>query len=145
MATTPVASGSPLLTNSPLTTAEAAAIDALPWPLLERQRLRLLAHSLRSLQAAAGRTDGDLPSNSELEAWALAQPQLQGEASFRELLINQLQAAGTRLEQFAHNHQPPLDPLSLSLEQLIRAATPQQTPAPQPSPLANPGDHPPSD
>ena len=59
--------------DSPLSHDEAAAIDALPWPLLERQRLRLLAHSLRSLQAAARRSDGDLPSSRELESWAMAQ------------------------------------------------------------------------
>ena len=52
-----MASGSPPVPDSPLTNEEAAAIDALPWPLLERQRLRLLAHSLRSLQAAAGRSE----------------------------------------------------------------------------------------
>ena len=51
MAITPVVSGSPPVAESPLSHDEAAAIDSLPWPLLERQRLRLLAHSLRSLQA----------------------------------------------------------------------------------------------
>ena len=145
MAITPVVSGSPPVAESPLSHDEAAAIDALPWPLLERQRLRLLAHSLRSLQAAAGRSDGALPSCSELEAWAVAQPQLQREPSFRQLLIEQLSAAGMRLKQIAEAQAPEQTPLSLSLEQLIRASTPPQSQAHQPTPPASPDDHPPND
>ena len=145
MAITPVASGSPPVPDSPLSHDEAAAIDALPWPLLERQRLRLLAHSLRSLQAAAGRRDGDLPSSGDLETWAMAQPQLQQEPSFRQLLIEQLNGAGRRLRQIAESQAPEQTPLSLSLEQLIRASTPPQNPAPQPAHPASPVDHPPND
>ena len=145
MAITPVVSGSPPVAESPLSHDEAAAIDALPWPLLERQRLRLLAHSLRSLQAAAGRSDGALPSGSELEVWAVAQPQLQREHHFRQLLIEQLSAAGMRLKQIAEAQAPEQTPLSLSLEQLIRASTPPQSQAHQPTPPASPDDHPPND
>ena len=145
MAITPVVSGSPPVAESPLSHDEAAAIDALPWPLLERQRLRLLAHSLRSLQAAAGRSGGALPSASELEAWAMAQPQLQQEPSFRQLLIEQLNGAGRRLEQIAEAQAPEKTPLSLSLEQLIRASTPPQSQARQPTDPASPVDHPPND
>ena len=145
MAITPVASGSPPVPDSPLSHDEAAAIDALPWPLLERQRLRLLAHSLRSLQTAAGRSGGALPSASELEAWAMAQPQLQQEPSFRQLLIEQLNGAGRRLEQIAEAQAPEKTPLSLSLEQLIRASTPPQSQARQPTDPASPVDHPPND
>ena len=145
MAITPVVSGSPPVAESPLSQDEAAAIDALPWPLLERQRLRLLAHSLRSLQAAAGRSDGALPSSSELEALAVAQPQLQREHHFRQLLIEQLSAAGMRLKQIAEAQAPEQTPLSLSLEQLIRASTPPQSQAHQPTPPASPDDHPPND
>ena len=145
MAITPVVSGSPPVAESPLSHDEAAAIDALPWPLLERQRLRLLAHSLRSLQAAAGRSGGALPSASELETWAMAQPQLQQEPSFRQLLIEQLNGAGRRLEQIAEAQAPEKTPLSLSLEQLIRASTPPQSQARQPTPPASPVDHPPND
>ena len=145
MAITPVVSGSPPVAESPLSHDEAAAIDALPWPLLERQRLRLLAHSLRSLQTAAGRSGGALPSASELETWAMAQPQLQQEPSFRQLLIEQLNGAGRRLEQIAEAQAPEQTPLSLSLEQLIRASTPPQSQAHQPTPPASPDDHPPND
>ena len=145
MAITPVVSGSPPVAESPLSHDEAAAIDALPWPLLERQRLRLLAHSLRSLQTAAGRSGGALPSASELEAWAMAQPQLQQEPSFRQLLIEQLNGAGRRLEQIAEAQAPEQTPLSLSLEQLIRASTPPQSQARQPTDPASPVDHPPND
>ncbi len=145
MAITPVVSGSPPVAESPLSHDEAAAIDALPWPLLERQRLRLLAHSLRSLQAAAGRSGGALPSASELETWAMAQPQLQQEPSFRQLLIEQLNGAGRRLEQIAEAQAPEKTPLSLSLEQLIRASTPPQSQARQPTDPASPVDHPPND
>ena len=145
MAITLVVSGSPPVAESPLSHDEAAAIDALPWPLLERQRLRLLAHSLRSLQTAAGRSGGALPSASELEAWAMAQPQLQQEPSFRQLLIEQLNGAGRRLEQIAEAQAPEKTPLSLSLEQLIRASTPPQSQARQPTDPASPVDHPPND
>ena len=64
MATIAAVSGSNLVTDSLISAAESDRIDALPLPLLERQRLRLLAHSLRSLQAAAGRCNGPLPTLS---------------------------------------------------------------------------------
>ena len=128
MVITAAASASSPVTESLISAAESDRIDALPLPLLERQRLRLLAHSLRSLQAAAGRCAGALPTSAELEQWACGQPQLAADASFRTLLIKQLQAAGSQLEQLAVAQRPPLSPLELSLE-LLLAAAPRQTPA----------------
>ena len=128
MVTTAAASASSPVTESLISAAESDRIDALPLPLLERQRLRLLAHSLRSLQAAAGRCAGALPTSAELEQWACGQPQLAADASFRSLLIKQLQAAGSQLEQLALAQHPPLSPLDLSLE-LLLAAEPQQNQA----------------
>ena len=57
-----------------LSQAELAELEASLLPALERHHLRLLAHSLRSLQAAAGRRSGPLPERAVLLAWALAQP-----------------------------------------------------------------------
>ena len=128
MVTTAAAFASSPVTESLITAAESDRIDALPLPLLERQRLRLLAHSLRSLQAAAGRCAGALPTEAELEQWACSQPQLAADAGFRSLLIKQLQAAGSQLEQLAISQRPPLSPLELSLE-LLLAAAPRQNPA----------------
>ena len=128
MVTTAAAFASSPVTESLITAAESDRIDAMPLPLLERQRLRLLAHSLRSLQAAAGRCEGVLPTEAELEQWACSQPQLAADAGFRSLLIKQLQAAGSQLEQLAISQRPPLSPLELSLE-LLLAAAPRQNPA----------------
>ena len=144
MATTAAASASNPVTESLISPAESDRIDALPLPLLERQRLRLLAHSLRSLQAAAGRCTGSLPSASALEQWACQQPQLAADASFRALLIEQLLAAGAQLEQLALAQQPAIGPLALSLEQLLATAAPQQSQDQQPPHPSGPDGPPPA-
>ena len=148
MATTAAVSGSNLVTDSLISAAESDRIDALPLPLLERQRLRLLAHSLRSLQAAAGRCDGPLPTAAELQQWAQGQPQLAAEDDFRALLIQQLLAAGLQLQHLGEQLQPPQPALGLSLEQLLAAAAPaaahQQNPTDPPTNPPNPVDPPPA-
>lgn len=134
MATTAAVSGWNHVTDSLISAAESDRIDALPLPLLERQRLRLLAHSLRSLQAAAQRCSGPLPTTAELQQWAKQQPQLAAEADFRELLIQQLLAAGLQLQQLGARLNPPLQALELSLEQLLAAAAPATAPPQNPAP-----------
>ena len=128
MGTTAAVSALNLVTDSLISAAESDRIDALPLPLLERQRLRLLAHSLRSLQAAAGRCNGPLPTETELQHWAQGQPQLAAEDDFRALLIQQLLAAGLQLQQLGEQLQPPQPALGLSLEQLLAAAAPAAAP-----------------
>ncbi len=113
-----------------LNQAELAELEASVLPALERHHLRLLAHSLRSLQAAAGRRNGPLPERALLLAWALEQPELQADASFCHAFLDQLQGAGIQLERVAQDasareqaiqptDQDPAGPLGLTLADLV--------------------------
>jgi len=113
-----------------LNQAELAELEASLLPALERHHLRLLAHSLRSLQAAAGRRTGPLPERTALLAWALEQPELQADTGFCHAFLDQLQGAGIQLERIAQEvsardqaSQPtepdPAGPLGLDLAQLV--------------------------
>ncbi len=113
-----------------LSQAELAELEASLLPALERHHLRLLAHSLRSLQAAAGRRSGPLPERALLLAWALEQPELQADAGFCHAFLDQLQGAGIQLERIAQEAsardqaiQPtepdPAGPLGLDLAELV--------------------------
>ena len=113
-----------------LSQAELAELEATLLPALERHHLRLLAHSLRSLQAAAGRRTGPLPERAVLLAWALEQPELQADAGFCHAFLDQLQGAGIQLERIAQDISAPKQaikatepnaagPLGLDLAQLV--------------------------
>ncbi len=112
----------PLLGSGPLTQAEAEQIESTLLPNLDRHHLRLLAHCLRCFQdMASPRQSGPLPSQSTLEQWLLAQPQLADDAQFRDLLLLQLQTAAHQLEEIARsNHHSALE---LSIPELIEACT----------------------
>lgn len=90
-----------------LSPEELAELEASLLPALERHHLRLLAHSLRSLQAAAGRRWGPLPDRSLLMAWALEQPELQADPGFCHAFLDQLQGAGIQLERIAQDISAP--------------------------------------
>ena len=113
-----------------LSPEELAELEASLLPALERHHLRLLAHSLRSLQAAAGRRSGPLPERAELLAWALDQPELQADSGFCQAFLDQLQGAGIQLERIAQEpsgpdqaiqakEQDPTGPLGLDLADLV--------------------------
>jgi len=120
-----------------LSPEELAELEASLLPALERHHLRLLAHSLRSLQAAAGRRSGPLPDRAALMTWALEQPELQADAGFCQAFLDQLQGAGIQLEAIAQasdspnqavsapnqapkpTEQPPAGPLGLGLADLV--------------------------
>ncbi|SBO44737.1 hypothetical protein [Cyanobium sp. NIES-981] len=87
--------------TGPLTMAELAELEATLLPAVERHHLRLLAHSLRTLQAIAGREQGPLPDGSHLETWAAAVPALRDDPGFRSGYLLQLQAAARQLEAIA--------------------------------------------
>jgi hypothetical protein len=85
----------------------------------------LLAHSLRSLQAAAGRRSGDLPARPELLAWALGQAELQADPGFCQTFLDQLQRAGSRLETIAQTRldpEQPGEPIRPAIEPRIEEA-----------------------
>ena len=107
--------------QSPLSAAELAELEATLLPTLERHHLRLLAHSLRSLQAVATHQPaGALPGHDAICAWASQQPALADAPCFQAVLVEQLEAAGRQLQQLATT----LDraPLALELGDLIAAA-----------------------
>ncbi|PHX88369.1 MAG: hypothetical protein CK536_00970 [Synechococcus sp. Baikal-G1] len=109
-----------------LSPEELAELEASLLPALERHHLRLLAHSLRSLQAAAGRRSGPLPGRAELLAWALDQPELQADSGFCQAFLDQLQGAGIQLEHIVQD--------TSALKQAFKQAFNPSEPAP-PGPL----------
>ncbi len=117
--------------QSPLSAAELAELEATLLPALERHHLRLLAHSLRSLQAiAAQQPAGALPGHDAICAWASQQPALADAPCFQAVLVEQLEAAGRQLQQLATTLNRA--PLALELGDLIAAAC-DHRPSPSPS------------
>jgi hypothetical protein len=120
--------------SGPLTTAEVQQLDSTLLPALERHHLRLLAHGLRSLQAAAGRHHGTTPDPHTLRRWVLAQPQLASSAEFAAVFLEQLQHLGSQLEAIAAEQR--CAPLDLTLDQLVlwaRSQADQRTRRPTPT------------
>lgn len=118
--------------QSPLSAAELAELEATLLPALERHYLRLLAHSLRSLQAiSAHQPAGALPGHDAICAWASQQPALADAPCFQAVLVEQLGAAGRQLQQLATTLNRA--PLALELGDLIAAAC-DHRPSPSPSP-----------
>ena len=125
----------------PLTSAEVHELDSTLLPALERHHLRLLAHGLRGLQAAAGRRHGEGPDPDALRSWVLAQPQVADAPDFAEVFLQQLQHLATQLETIAAEQR--CAPLALNLDQLVQWArrradqrTSRHTPS-SPSPAAS--------
>ena len=107
--------------QGPLSAAELAELEATLLPALERHHLRLLAHSLRSLQAiAAHQPAGALPDHDVMRAWASQQPALADAPYFQAVLVEQLEAAGRQLQQLATSLGR--SPLALELGDLIASA-----------------------
>ena len=107
--------------QGPLSAAELAELEATLLPALERHHLRLLAHSLRSLQAiAAHQPAGALPDHDAMRAWASQQPALADAPCFQAVLVEQLEAAGRQLQQLATSLGR--SPLALELGDLIASA-----------------------
>ena len=119
--------------QSPLSAAELAELEATLLPALERHHLRLLAHSLRSLQAVATHQPaGALPGHDAICAWASQQPALADAPCFQAVLVEQLEAAGRQLQQLATTLGRA--PLALELGDLISAACDyRHSPSPGPS------------
>jgi hypothetical protein len=99
-----------------LTPADLQELESSLLPALERHHLRLLAHSLRCLQQAAG-AQPHLPDPGQLQAWAAAQPALNADASFIPVLLEQLSKAALQLEQIALSQATA--PLSLTIADLV--------------------------
>ena len=107
--------------GSPLSLEVIARIDATLLPSQERHHLRLMAHCLACFQDMAnGRDQGPLPSAAEQRSWCQQHPQLQDDAPFARLLLQQFQSAGRQLESLAAKQQ--ITPLGLTLDHLIEDA-----------------------
>ncbi|MEX1316059.1 MAG: hypothetical protein AB1Z22_02895 [Synechococcaceae cyanobacterium] len=124
-----------------LTPAEVRELDSTLLPALERHHLRLLAHGLRTLQAAADRRGGPLPDAGRLRRWVQSQPQAAEAPEFAHAFLRQLQNLAAQLEAIAAERH--CDPLALTLDQLVQWArsradqrTSSHTPT-RPSPAAS--------
>ena len=99
-----------------LSEGDLAELESTLLPALERHHLRLLAHSLRCLQQAAG--DGEpLPDPQRLTAWAQRQSNLAVDPTFIPVLVEQLGKASTQLEHIGQELGKP--PLQLELADLV--------------------------
>ena len=100
-----------------LSEGDLAELESTLLPALERHHLRLLAHSLRCLQQAAG--DGEpLPDPERLTAWAQRQSNLAVDPTFIPVLVEQLTKAAAQLEQIALDQGRA--PLELQIADLVR-------------------------
>ena len=106
-----------------LTPEELAELEATLLPTLERHHLRLLAHSLRTMQEVAGREEGPLPEQDLVRSWALQQPSVAADPQFAEPFAEQLRTAGLQLQQIAAAEQR--QPLGLTLADLSQWAVHQ--------------------
>lgn len=100
-----------------LSPADLQELDSTLLPALERHHLRLLAHSLRCLQQAAG-PKGDLPDAAGLSRWAAQQPNLAVDPTFIPVLVEQLGKAALQLEQIGVSLGKPA--LTLAISDLVR-------------------------
>jgi hypothetical protein len=96
---------------------ELQEIEGTLLPTLERHHLRLLAHGLRSLQAAAGRRHGPLPDADALAAWAGAQAPIAADPGFAAAFLEQLDQLGAQLTDLAAAQA--VEPLALEIADLI--------------------------
>jgi hypothetical protein len=96
---------------------ELEEIEATLLPALERHHLRLLAHGLRSLQAAAGRRDGPLPNADAVAAWAAAQAPIAADPGFANAFLVQLDHLAEQLTAVADGLG--IAPLALEIADLI--------------------------
>ena len=118
---------------SPMDAADSALLDGARLPLVARHRLRLLAHSLRTLQSIAGRRAGPAPTAEAIVAWARTQEPLADDPGFRAAFCQQLLTSSLLLTEIADGLRNgaggcdpavPIDsaapgPLGLGLHQLI--------------------------
>lgn len=104
-----------------LAEAELQQLEATLLPTLERHHLRLLAHGLRSLQAAAGRRDGPPPPPQAIATWLAQQPGYDHDPDFTTAFLRQLEALRAQLEAIAADCGR--EPLALDLNDLCRWAT----------------------
>lgn len=139
----------------PLSASDAERLASARLGAGERHQLNLLAHSLRTLQAIAGRRHGPPPDSGAIVAWAQQQPLLAEDPHFRAAFCRQLLSSADLLSQIAGaplaavttaaDHEPTrperpaatpsaesVSPLGLELEHLIiwceqRRETPAQS------------------
>lgn len=112
-----------------LSEADLQVLESELLPALERHHLRLLAHSLRCLQQAAGEADPAAPTGlppaaakppdaDQLTAWARRQPDLRNDPAFIPVLVEQLGKAALQLGVIARELDRPV--LSLEMADLVR-------------------------
>lgn len=98
-----------------LSAADLNELESSLLPALERHHLRLLAHSLRCLQAAA--TQGGQADHTALITWAEQQPGLAADPAFIPVLVEQLARAAVQLEAIGEIRGTPA--LALTMTDLV--------------------------
>ena len=112
-----------LLSESPLSLEDLQKIEDTNFSPLERHYLRLLAHCLACFQSMAQETSlGPLPSDQNRLDWCLQQPSLARDKNFIHILLEQLSAAASQLEEIACKLG--VTPLELTLTDLLDAYSP---------------------
>ena len=96
-----------------LSEQDLSELESTLLPALERHHLRLLAHSLRCLQQAAGENEQP-PAQECLTAWAEQQPNLAVDPTFIPVLVEQLGKAAVQLQLIGQELNKPLPKLEIS-------------------------------
>ena len=109
------------LSNSPLSEEEIYKIEATCLPIIQRHRLRLLAHCLASFKSMKPDCiSGSLPALEIRLKWCLDQKQIREDPEFMNLLLDQFSSAALQLEKLADFLE--LTPIELTLDHLISAS-----------------------
>ena len=107
----------------PLTASDAALLERSNLTAMESHQLRLLAHSLRTLQEIAGRCRGPAPTAPDIVAWARGQTALATDPGFRAAFCQQLLTSAVLLAGIADDvvasSAGEVGPLGLEIEQLV--------------------------
>ena len=108
--------------DSPLSVEDINKIAQSNLTILERHHVRLLAHCLacfKSMVNLGVGTDSSIPDENLWLKWCLAQPNINNDDDFVQLLLEQFRGAANQLEELSKIYK--VLPLDLTLEDLLNA------------------------
>ena len=106
--------------KSPIKLEEIQRIEKTQLSSSEKHYLRVLAHCLASFKLMANASNNNfLPNNSTRLKWLLKESGYKEDDAFLNLLLDQLEVAGKKLENLAEFYQ--ISPLELTLDHLINS------------------------
>ena len=111
--------------HHPLRYEDIALIESTNLSHIDKHYLRLLAHCLNSFKSMVGEASfGDIPSREMQIKWFKRLKPFQGDDSFLQVFLDQLDVAAKQLEKLAEKYS--ISPLELTIEHLVGSANVSQ-------------------